>query len=205
MLVPAQVEQTFIYPKYEITNHVDRAVDSRLRQLNTVPSAVTSDEEFLRRLTIDTIGSVPSPDELREFLADTSPQKRSKKINELLNNPLHAALWATRLSDVTGNDTSTLEQPREKRSRMWHDWLRVRLERNAGWDEIVRGILTATSRGDTDPQESVRTSTALETTARTTFVTDYSDRDSLDLYWSRRNVARGCLRTSGSHSCEKSS
>jgi len=188
VLVPAQVERSFIYPKYEITNYVDRAVDSRLRLLNTVPSEVASDEEFLRRLTIDTIGSVPSPDELRSFLADTNPQKRSKKIDELLNDPLHAALWATRLSDITGNDTATLEQPREKRSRMWHDWLRVRLERNAGWDEIVRGILTATSRGDTDPQEWVRAETELETVARTTFETNYSERDTLDLYWSRRNV-----------------
>lgn len=47
-------------------------------------SEVTSDEEFLRRLTIGTIGSVPSPEELRSFLADTNPQKRSKKIDELL-------------------------------------------------------------------------------------------------------------------------
>ena len=89
---------------------------------------------------------------------------------------------------MTGNDTDSLEQPREKRSRMWHDWLRVRLERNAGWDEITRGILTATSRGDQDPQEWVREATELETLARTTFETDYSERDTLDLYWSRRNV-----------------
>lgn len=188
ILVPASVPQNFIYPKYEIASYVDRAVDSRLRQLNIVPSPVTSDAEFLRRVTIDTIGSVPSPEEVREFLADTSPQKRSKKIDELLNNPLHAALWATRLSDVTGNDTDSLEQPREKRSRMWHDWLRVRLERNAGWDEIVRGILTATSRGGTDPQEWVRTTTELDNTARSSFETDYADRETLDLYWSRRNV-----------------
>lgn len=188
VLVPADVPQTFIYPKYEITNYVDRAVDARLRQLNIVPSKLASDEEFLRRVTIDTIGSVPSPDEIRAFQDDPNPQKRSKKIDELLNNPLHAAVWATRLSDITGNDTESLEQPREKRSRMWHDWLRVRLERNAGWDEIVRGILTATSRGDTDPQEWVRTTTELETTARETFETDYADRDTLDLYWSRRNV-----------------
>lgn len=188
VLVPAEVKPGFIYPKYEITSYVDKAVDSRLRQLNIVPSDRASDEEFLRRVTIDTIGSVPSPEEVREFLADQNPLKRSRKIDELLNNKLHAALWATRLSDVTGNDTDSLEQPREKRSRMWHDWLRVRLERNAGWDEITRGILTATSRGDQDPQEWVREATALETTARTTFETNYSERDTLDLYWSRRNV-----------------
>jgi len=188
VLVPSDVQPGFIYPKYEITSYVDRAVDSRLRQLNTVPSSVASDEEFLRRLTIDTIGSVPSPEEVRTFLADTSLQKRSKKIDELLNHPLHAALWATKLSDITGNDTDSLEQPRAKRSRMWHDWLRVRLERNAGWDEIVRGILTATSRGDTDPQTWVRETTARETAAGSSFESDYSARDTLDLYWSRRGV-----------------
>lgn len=188
VLVPVDVQRDFIYPKYEITNYVDRAVDARLRQLNIVPSDEVSDTDFLRRVTIDTIGSVPSPDEIREFLADTSAQKRSKKIDELLNDPAHAALWATKLSDVTGNDTDSLEQPREKRSRMWHDWIRVRLERNAGWDEIARGILTATSRGDAEPQEFVRTSNELETAARAGFNTTYSERNTLDLYWSRRGV-----------------
>ena len=188
ILVPTKVQPGFIYPKYEITNYIDRAVDSRLRQLNVVPSVVGSDEEFLRRVTIDTIGSVPTPDEVRQFVADRNPQKRSKKIDELLNNPLHAALWATKLSEITGNDTDSLEQPREKRSRMWHDWLRVRLERNAGWDEIVRGILTATSRGDREPAEWVQAENQLETAARAGFDTDYSERSSLDLYWARRNV-----------------
>ena len=61
---------------------------AKLRQLNMVPSAQTTDAEFLRRVTIDTIGSLPSPDEVRAFLADPSPDKRQRKIDDLLAHPL---------------------------------------------------------------------------------------------------------------------
>ena len=69
---------------------------------------------------------------VRRFLADKEPDKRARKIDQLLAHPMHAALWATRLCDITGNDTLSLEQPqqlRSKRSQMWHDWLRKHGER----------------------------------------------------------------------------
>src|SRR4029077_3818239 len=131
-------------PKVPEVNFVDRDVFAKLRRLNMVPSALSGDAEFLRRVTLDTIGSPPSPDEVKAFLADRDPKKREKKIDELLAHPLHAALWATKFSDITGNNTDALENPqnlRTKRSQMWHDWLRKRFAQNTPYDEIVRGIL----------------------------------------------------------------
>ena len=187
-LVPAAVEQGFVYPKATEFNYVDREVSLKLRQLNIVPSQLSSDLEFLRRVSIDTIGRLPALDEVRAFLADPNLQKRSKKINELLDDPLHAALWATKLSDITGNNSDALDQPRTKRSQMWHDWFRRRLERNAGYDEIVRGVLSATSREEKNPQEWVRQATAIDEAALVGFETDYADRESLDLFWMRRGL-----------------
>ena len=92
-------------------NYIDREVFAKLKRLNMVPSDLASDAEFLRRVTIDTIGTLPTPDEVRAFLADKSADKRAKKIDELLKHPLHAALWATKFSDITGNNTDALEQP----------------------------------------------------------------------------------------------
>ena len=57
------------------------------QELNMVPSDLADDAEFLRRVTIDTIGTLPTPDEVRAFLADKSAEKREKKIDELLKPP----------------------------------------------------------------------------------------------------------------------
>ena len=97
-------------------NFIDGEVTAKLRLLNMVPAEATSDGEFLRRVTIDTIGSLPTPDDVRAFLADPSPDKRQRKIDELLAHPLHAALWATKLSDITGNDTDAMEAPNQMRA-----------------------------------------------------------------------------------------
>ena len=70
VLVPMELRAGFSYPKVPEVNFIDREVFARLRQLNMVPSDLSSDEEFLRRIYVDTIGSLPSPEEVRDFLAD---------------------------------------------------------------------------------------------------------------------------------------
>src|SRR5262245_36388693 len=95
VLVPMELPAGFKYPNVLEVSFIDREVFARLRLLSMVPSELSSDEEFLRRVTIDTIGQLPSPEDVRTFLADQSPEKRAKKIDELLAHPLHAALWAT--------------------------------------------------------------------------------------------------------------
>ena len=145
VMVPMQLPAGFQYPKAPEVNYVDREVFARLRKLNMVPSDLSGDAEFLRRITIDMIGQLPTPEEVRAFLANKDADKRAKKIDELLVHPLHAALWATKFSDITGNDTQALEVPngamKIKRSQQWHDWLRKRFQDNMPYDEIVRGIL----------------------------------------------------------------
>jgi hypothetical protein len=190
VLVPLELPAGFQYPKVPAVNYVDREVLDRLRRLNIVPSELADDAEFLRRVTIDTIGCLPSPAEVRAFLADARADKRTRKIDELLANPLHAALWATKLCDVTGNNTNALEQPvqlRSKRSQMWHDWLRKRFAENVPYDEIVRGILTATSREGGSPEEWLEKERAINDEAVKGFDTEaYAARDTLDLFWRRQ-------------------
>ena len=106
-------------------NYIDREVFAKLRRLNMVPSDLSGDAEFLRRVTIDTIGTLPTPDEVRAFLADKRPDKRAKKIDELLAHPLHAALWATKFCDITGNNTDALENPQQLRPKLQPDVARL--------------------------------------------------------------------------------
>src|SRR5262249_45937388 len=111
VLVPTTLARGFSYPKVPEVNYIDREGFAKLRRLRIIPSDRAGDAELLRRVTIDTIGSLPSPEDVRQFLADTDPNKRAKKIDALLAHPMHAALWATKFSDITGNNTDSLEQP----------------------------------------------------------------------------------------------
>jgi hypothetical protein len=190
VLVPLEPPPGFVYPQLPEVNDIDHEVYAKLRRLNIVPSGPAADHEFLRRLYIDTIGSLPSPEEVRAFLADTDPDKRSKLIDKLLAHPLHAAVWATKLSDITGNNTDALENPQQQRpklSQMWHDWLRKRLADNMPYDELVRGILCATSREGHSPEEWIKQQQAIDEEAKKGFNnTAYVERPTLDLFWRRQ-------------------
>ena len=189
VLVPMELAPGFKYPKLAENSFIDREVFARLRLLNMVPSDQAGDEEFLRRVAIDTIGCLPTPDEVRAFLADKNPNKRAKKIDDLLSHPLHAALWATKFSDITGNDTIALELPQQLkpvRSQMWHDWFRKRVAENMPYDQIVKGVLCATSRDGKSVQDWFEQTKALNEEAQKSYHTSYADRDSLDLYWRRQ-------------------
>jgi hypothetical protein len=191
VLVSREVPPGFQYPNLPETNYIDREVVAKLRRLNIVPSGPADDAEFLRRVTIDTIGNLPSPDEVRAFLADKGPDKRARKIDQLLAHPLHAALWATKFCDITGNNTALLEQPQDARSQMWYDWIRKRIAENRPYDEIVHGILCATSRDGLPPEDWVRQVKTIDEAAVKGETRAYAERVSLDLFWRRQ--AKGAI------------
>ncbi len=68
VMVPVELPAGFRYPQVPANNYIDQEVFARLKLLNMVPSNLSSDEEFLRRVTIDTIGQLPTPEEVRAFL-----------------------------------------------------------------------------------------------------------------------------------------
>jgi hypothetical protein len=188
VFTPVNLPAGTAYPKIPEGNYIDREVFDKLRKLNIIPSDPASDLEFLRRVTLDTIGALPSPDEIRAFLADKDPDKRAKKIDQLLEHPLHAALWATRFCDITANNIDAMDgsvQLRAKRAKMWHDWFRKRVAENMPYDRIVRGVLTATSRDNLEPAAWVKQAGELDRAAQVGFSADYAKRDSLDLFWRR--------------------
>lgn len=189
VLVPAVLPAGTKFPTVAEVNYLDKEVFSRLRLLNMIPADLSDDAEFLRRVTIDTIGTLPSPDEVRNFLANKDPQKRAKKIDELLAHPMHAALWATKFCDITGNDTNALEQPNQlkpKLSQLWHDWFRKRIAENMPYDQIVHGVLCATTREGKTPEEWYKEYQSLSSALEKGYDTDYANRESLDLFWRRQ-------------------
>jgi hypothetical protein len=191
VLAPLEAPPDFHYPALPEINYVDHEVFAKLRRLNIVPSELSSDNEFLRRVTIDTVGSLPSPKEVRDFLADARPDKRARRIDELLADPRHASLWATKMCDVTGDNTDLLENPQQRRqklSQMWHDWFKKRFAENMPYDQIVHGVLCATSRDGESPENYVKQYTQLETDADSGWTNSYADRPTLDLFWRRQQA-----------------
>src|SRR5207248_10073261 len=87
-------------PGITANNFIDKHVLDKLRRLNLPPSPLADDATFLRRASLDVTGELPTPDEVRAFLADADPAKRSKKIDELLARPGHAAVWTLKFCDL---------------------------------------------------------------------------------------------------------
>jgi hypothetical protein len=188
VLVPAPAKPG-AYPTVPEVNYVDKEVFAKLKMMNVIPSELSSDEMFLRRLYIDALAQLPTPDEVREFLKDKDPKKRERAIDKVLAHPLHAAVWATKLSDITGNNTQALEQPvnlQPKRSQMWHDWLRKRVADNVPYDQLVRDIVTATSRDGQSPEEWLAFVKKIDEQTAKGPKTDYPNKQTLDLFWRRQ-------------------
>lgn len=154
VLVPLDEPQrrSFAFPAH---NNIDELVSAKWRLLGYEPSELSGDAEFLRRVSLDLIGTLPTADEAQKFLADRDPQKRAKKIDTLLQRPEYAVFWATKFSDWTGNDTNVTPPPAAKTSWLWHDWLRQKLADNVPYDELAAGFITATTREGRPVSDSV--------------------------------------------------
>ena len=138
------------------SNGIDRLVLTKLDKMGIKPSQITSDAEFFRRVSLDISGTLPTSSQVRSFLDDPSPDKRLKIIESLLSSPGYAALWATFLCDVTGNNNDQLRNfsiAADSPPQHWYQWIYDRVSRNVSYDEIVDGIVTAVSR---EPGESYR-------------------------------------------------
>ena len=105
------------------------------------PSAACDDATFLRRAYLDTIGTLPTADEARAFLADTSADKRDRLIDSLLTRPEFVDYWTYKWSDLL---LLSGERLRPKAIETYYQWIRQSVAENKPWDQFVREIVTAT-------------------------------------------------------------
>lgn len=179
------------YPEVPAPTTVDRLVVNKLRKLGVTQSELCTDAEFLRRVSFDITGSLPTAREVEAFLADSSADKRSKKIDELLERPTYAAWWTTRLCDMTGNNDDALVNitpVRTQATQDWYDWIYRRVAENRPYDELIAGIVLATSR---KPEQSmVEYCKELSDLYRPKSGMSYADRDGLAHFWARRTVTQ---------------
>ena len=122
-------------------NFIDDLVLAKLKDLNLPPSPRSTDDEFIRRAFLDTIGVLPTADEVRRFLDDASPSKRDALIDSLLIRPEFVDYWAYKWSDLLLVSSQKLRPP-----EMWsyYQWIRRQVAANVPWDQFARQVVTAT-------------------------------------------------------------
>ena len=125
-------------------NFIDAHVFKKLHELNVSPAPLSSDQEFVRRVFLDTIGLLPTPAEVRQFLVDPRPDKRARLIESLLQRPEYASLWTVKFEDWFRN-CQLNSQGRSMGT--FKDWIYEWVAADRPYNEVVRDLLT--SLGDT--------------------------------------------------------
>ncbi len=138
------------YAHFQPKNFVDELVTAKWKKLGIAPSALCPDEEFLRRASLDAIGTLPTPEEVLAFLADKSPDKRDRLIDRLLERGEYASYWANQWGDLLRVKRGGQEGLKAG-TFAFSGWLRSAFAQNMPYDQFVRAILTAQGESAENP------------------------------------------------------
>ncbi|MCC9601610.1 DUF1549 and DUF1553 domain-containing protein [Stieleria sp. JC731] len=123
-------------------NYIDQLVGKKLQQLRILPSGICSDEEFLRRVTIDITGLLPTEEEYHRFISDTADDKRARLIDQLLERKEFSEIWAMKFAQLLM--VKSTNQVSYKSAYLYANWLTDKFAKNVPVDQMVRELLTST-------------------------------------------------------------
>lgn len=129
-----------LYANLPRNNFIDEHIWTKLQSLGITPSPQADDATFLRRAFTDVIGRLPTSDEARKFLNDSSADKRAKLIDYLLEQPEFADYWASKWSDLLIPNPYRVGS---KATLNFDAWIRDAFRRDMPYDQFVRELLTA--------------------------------------------------------------
>ncbi|MSR55429.1 MAG: DUF1553 domain-containing protein [Gemmataceae bacterium] len=125
---------------FEERTVVDRFTKKKWDHLGIAPSPLCTDEEFLRRVSLDLTGTLPTPKQVEAFLESKEPDKRDRLIDELLKTEEYSYVFANKWADILRvSRRSGLEN-----SSRFHAWIRDAIASDMPYDSFVRGVLAAT-------------------------------------------------------------
>ena len=126
---------------FQPVNYIDELVAAKLKKLRLHPSGDCSDEEFLRRVSIDLVGQLPTVEEYSAFMASTDPQKRAQKIDELIARKEFTELWVSKWAEwLMMRSSQTVSY---KSIVLYYQWLSDQIANNVPLDVMVRDLLSA--------------------------------------------------------------
>ncbi len=124
------------YPKIARNNLIDEEVFDKLRRFNILPSELSSDSEFVRRLCLDLTGTLPPPERVREFVASHDAKKREKLIETLLGTPEYIDYWTFRFADLFRVAVFPVGINTKWTQSYWY-WIRDGIAGNRPYDQIA--------------------------------------------------------------------
>lgn len=131
-------------------NFIDVEVVNTLETLGLQPSPGIGDAAYLRRITLDLTGRLPSDQRVAEFLADEEPNKRQSLIAELLQSDAYTAYWTGQLAQllkINTRDQKNSGNRDPEATKVYYEWLNAQVRDDASYRQIARALITAT--GDT--------------------------------------------------------
>lgn len=150
-MIAAQKQLDLLEPKLG-TSSFDRHLLRQWRRLGVVPSSSADDATFLRRATIDICGSLPTSEEVAEYLADTRLDKRSRLIDRLLERPEYASYFALKWADILQNRGAGYSTSKQREgTTLFAAWIRDSLATNKPYDQFVSELLTASGSQNENP------------------------------------------------------
>ncbi len=125
-------------------SRIDYHIFSLLQQKNIAPAKLAGDAEFLRRVTLDLIGHIPTAEQVQQFVADTDPQKRARAIDRLLDSPEWVDRWTMWLGDLLKNNAASTQINRGALARdAFYQWIKSSLQQNKPYNQMVSELITA--------------------------------------------------------------
>jgi hypothetical protein len=137
---PAKPLAAADFERFSVRSPVDSLIYARLQGLGILPSEPCTDAEFIRRSSLDCIGKLPTAEQAEAFLSDRSPDKRSRWIDAMLNDPNYADHWAVKWGDLIRPNPYRVGV---KPVFLLDQWLREAFQKNLPYDAMARAILTA--------------------------------------------------------------
>lgn len=147
-VLQANTEHAANQDPQQVADKIDELINARLKSAGVTASPQADDAEFLRRVTLDITGVIPSYEDVLTFLEDGDPHKRAALVDRLLTNEWYGRNFAQRFCTLTTeNGTSTLSQGQT----YFNDWLAISLQMNRRWDRIATDMLAADGFGYQEP------------------------------------------------------
>jgi hypothetical protein len=135
---------------FEPKTVVDRFTLKKWKELGIVPSELCSDEQFIRRVSLDITGTLPEPTRVTGFMEDKDPDKRDKLVDQLLESSEYSYYFANKWADILRVKRRQLPN-RAQGTFAFHNWIREAVVADKPYDEFVRDILAATGDESKSP------------------------------------------------------
>ena len=139
--------------QFPIQTVVDQHTSKKWRDLGLVPSDPAADEVFIRRAYLDITGTLPTPKQVREFVASKDPKKKDSLVDQLVETPEYSYYFANKWADILrvkrGKEGNSAQ--RAQGTFAFHGWIRDAVASDMPYDEFVRSILGATGEESKNP------------------------------------------------------